>query len=109
MEIVKGMGLFLGGLVALTAPVFWMSGLEVVQKNIFGVASVNADRRIFETSQAYNQGMVRDLENLQMQYVQATPEQKTALKATILHRFAGYDQERLPVGLRKFYSELRGF
>lgn len=65
------------------------------------------DRRTFEESRAFNEGMVRDLENLQMQYVAADPVQKEALRATILHRFSVYPEDRMPVDLRNFYRDLR--
>ena len=34
-------------------------------------------------------------------------EQKAAMKAIILHRFAAYDVNRLPIDLRSFYQSIR--
>jgi hypothetical protein len=34
----------------------------------------------FKESQTYNDGMIRDLENLQMEYMKSNDEQKAALK-----------------------------
>jgi hypothetical protein len=65
------------------------------------------DAQVFKESEQYNDGMVRDLENLQMQYMQATTEQKAGLKDIILHRFAVYDINRLPNNLFSFYNDLR--
>lgn len=61
----------------------------------------------FKQSQSYNEGMMRDLQELRMQYIQATPEQKVALKAIILHRFGAYDPAMLPQDLQAFYFPLR--
>ena len=61
----------------------------------------------FKESQAYNDGMLRDLQDLQMEYMKANDEQKAALKAIVLHRFAVYDVDRLPVDLRQFYQSIR--
>jgi hypothetical protein len=65
------------------------------------------DNQVFKQSEQYNDGMIRDLENLQMEYVKATDEQKGALKAIILHRFSVYPEEKLPANLRNFYNQLR--
>lgn len=61
----------------------------------------------FKESQTYNDGMLRDLQNLKMEYIKANDEQKGALKAMILHRFSVYDVDRLPYDLRSFYAELQ--
>jgi len=61
----------------------------------------------FKESQAYNEAELRDLENLRMEYVKGTPEQKAGLKAIILHRFSVYDTDRLPAELRLFYAGLK--
>jgi len=65
------------------------------------------DNAVFKQSEQYNDGMVRDLENLQMEYVKATDDQKPALKAIILHRFSVYPEDKLPPNLRSFYAQLR--
>ena len=63
-------------------------------------------RETFEQSRAFNEGMVRDLQNLRLQYLSAAPEGKAALRATIIHRFSVYDKDELPPELRSFYSQL---
>ncbi len=68
---------------------------------------VAVDNKVFHESQQYNDGMVRDLENLRMAYLRGSPEQKDALRATILHRFAVYPQERMTPELQLFYNQLR--
>jgi len=65
-------------------------------------------RDTFEQSQAYNEGMRRDLENLRDQYMGATdPAAKSALRATFIHRAEGYPNQ-LPADLQSFYNSLRG-
>jgi len=73
----------------------------------FAPKTVAVQSQVFHESQQYNDGMVRDLENLRMEYLRSTPDQQTALRATIRHRFAGYDVERLTPELRSFYDSLR--
>ncbi len=62
----------------------------------------------FHESQAYNDGMIRDLEGIQQQYLDATPEGKQALRAIALHRFSVYPEEKLPPNLQLFYHQLKG-
>ena len=61
----------------------------------------------FKQSQSYNDAMLRDLQDLQIEYMKANDEQKAALKAIVLHRFAVYDINKLPVDLRSFYAGLK--
>lgn len=65
------------------------------------------DNAVFKESEQYNDGMIRDLENLQMEYTKANADQKTALKDIIIHRFSVYDQNRLPANLWAFYQDLK--
>lgn len=64
-------------------------------------------RQTFEESRAFNEGMVRDLENLRLEYIGAAPEKKAALRSVILHRFSVYDGNRLSFDLRQFYDQLQ--
>ena len=74
---------------------FWAPKVEQVRYNTF------------KQSQSYNDGMLRDLQELKMQYLQATPDQKIALKAIVLHRFGAYNPDMLPPDLLAFYLPLR--
>ena len=65
------------------------------------------DNQVFKESEQYNDGMIRDLENLQMEYIKASVDQKAALKSIIIHRFSVYDQNRLPPNLWAFYQDLK--
>ena len=65
------------------------------------------DNKVFKESEQYNDGMVRDLENLQLEYMNADKEHKDALRAIVLHRFSVYPVDKMPPNLRNFYNELR--
>jgi hypothetical protein len=60
----------------------------------------------FKQSQSYNDGMIRDLEQLKLQYITALPEQKVALRGIIIHRFSVYDTNALPQDLQAFYYSI---
>jgi len=61
----------------------------------------------FKESQTYNDGMLRDLQNIQMEYTKSNEEQKAALRAIALHRFSVYPENKLPIDLRNFYDNLK--
>jgi hypothetical protein len=65
------------------------------------------DNQVFKQSEQYNDGMIRDLENLQIEYIGADAEKKQALRAIVLHRFSVYPEDKMPPNLRNFYNELR--
>lgn len=96
-------GIFLGAILLF----FVLSFLGYEGYKFFSPRYAAVARNVFENTQAYNEGMVRDLENLRMQYISADHEQKDALRAIILHRFEVYPEDRLPPNLRNFYNSLR--
>jgi len=65
------------------------------------------DNEVFKQSEQYNDGMIRDLENLQMDYIAADKDHKDALRAIVLHRFSVYPEDKMPPNLRNFYNDLR--
>lgn len=64
-------------------------------------------RETFEQSRAYRQGMTQELENMQMQYVSAKPEDRPALASIILHRASGVDENIMSSDLRYFIHTLK--
>ena len=65
------------------------------------------DNEVFKQSEQYNDGMIRDLENLQVEYINADAEKKQALRAIVLHRFSVYPEDKLPPNLRNFYNDMK--
>jgi type II secretory pathway component PulC len=65
------------------------------------------DNQVFKQSEQYNDGMIRDLENLQVEYINADAEKKQALRAIVLHRFSVYPEDKMPPNLRNFYNDLK--
>ena len=86
----------------------------VVEGNDFFIYQVFAPRRaaverqVFEETKSYNDGMAQQLSSMELDYIiKASPEQKAAIRSVILHRYAGYDEARLPLDLRSFLSQIR--
>ena len=87
--------------------IFGLSYFGLNMDRFFAPRQEALRRQVFEQSNSYNSGMVRDLENIQMQYNSATPEQKVGLRAIAIHRFEVYPEESLPSNLANFYNQLR--
>ncbi len=102
----KYVGYTLLGLIALVGLTFFFGGLNLASYSFFAPKLTAVDNKVFHESQQYNDGMVRDLENLKREYLQATPEQKSALKGTIIHRFEIYPRDRMPPDLQNFYDSV---
>jgi hypothetical protein len=89
--------------------VFALALVAIFVLQLFGFGSFaffapkyrEVERQTFEQSRAFNEGMVRDLENLCLQYQGGTPAQQSALASTIRHRIAGYpNTDQLPAHVR---------
>ena len=60
----------------------------------------------FKQSQTYNDGMVRDLQNLRLEYLRGNPDQQAAMKGIVQHRFSVYPIDKLPFDLQSFYQSI---
>lgn len=105
----KVVGAVIGVLVGIVALTWMVQGNDFFMYKYFGPKYEQQRREIFEQSRAFNQGMVQELQNMQFNYVKATPEQKDALASIILHRSSGYNLEDsiVPGDLRSFVEQLR--
>ncbi len=64
-------------------------------------------RETFEQSKAYNQGMIQELENLCLEYGKADPEHKAAIASVVRHRYADFDDARVPSHLQSCLANMR--
>lgn len=103
----KGIFTAIAALVLFLAFVFGMSLFGFGMNSFFAPKYRALDNQVYKESTQYNEGMIRDLENLQLEYMKANDTQKAALKDIILHRFSVYDVNRLPNNLYTFYTKLR--
>lgn len=104
---------FIRILSATAAAVIVMSVLVAVSLGIRAVvqpASVAIDNRTFHESQAYNDGMARDLGQFQLDYAGTQDEgRRAAIRAVVRDRYAGYDDSRLPASLQAFLHQMKGY
>lgn len=94
------------GFIAMVALFIGLRFLSLETNSFFMPKERALETKVYKESEAYNDGMLRDLQNLQMEYVKADAEQKAALKSVIIHRFSVYDINKLPPSLQLFYNQL---
>ena len=92
---------------ATLALIFALSFASYEAYNYFAPRYRATDYKTFKESEQYNDGMVRDLEELELAYNNADAEHKQALRAIVLHRFSVYPEDRMPSNLRNFYNQLK--
>ena len=103
----KEISSMVGVIVGAIALIFGLTFLGYKSYEFFAPKYRAVDNQVFKQSEQYNDGMIRDLENLQMEYINADAEKKQALRAIVLHRFSVYPEDRLPPNLRNFYNSLK--
>ena len=95
------------GILGLT----WIAqGSDFFLYKVFAPKYEQVRRQTFEQSKSYNQGMVQELENMQVEYNrEKDPKAKAALASVILHRVSGYnlDDPAVSADLRSFISGLK--
>lgn len=96
-----------GALIMLLALGWVFQGQDYFLYKMFAPKYEAVRRQTFEQSKAYNQGMIQELQNMQLEYIKGTKSQKEAMASIILHRAADYDENRLPSDLKAFIQQLR--
>ena len=103
----KELSALAGMIVGAVALIFGLTFLGYKSYEFFAPKYRAVDNEVFKQSEQYNDGMIRDLENLQMDYIAADKDHKDALRAIVLHRFSVYPEDKMPPNLRNFYNDLR--
>jgi len=103
----KELSAMVGVFVGVIALIFGLSFLGYKSYEYFAPKYRAVDNQVFKQSEQYNDGMIRDLENLQIEYINADADKKQALRAIVLHRFSVYPEEKMPPNLRNFYNSLK--
>lgn len=98
------LGIF--GFIVMLALVIGLRFFSLETNTFFAPRERALETKVYKESEAYNEGMIRDLENLQLEYIKGTADQKAALKSVIIHRFSVYDINKLPASLQLFYNSI---
>ena len=97
----------IGALLIAFAIVFGVSYYAFEMTSFFKPKYTALDNQVFKESQQYNDGMLRDLQNLQLEYINGDQGKKDSIRAVVLHRFSVYPEDKLTPDLRNFYNSLR--
>jgi hypothetical protein len=96
-NILVTVGLILLCIVAIVILQFAVLG----NRAYFAPKSAAVDRKVFEQTQSFQQGSIRDFDNLYLAYVRSIdPQEKAALLDTMRHRAAGAPQDVVPPRVR---------
>jgi hypothetical protein len=103
----KELSALVGTMLGAIALIFGLTFLGYKSYEFFAPKYRAVDNQVFKESEQYNDGMIRDLENLQMDYINADKDHKDAVRAIVLHRFSVYPEDKMPPNLRNFYNDLK--
>ena len=86
----------------------WVLALnDIAFQSVFRPMQENVNRKVFENTKSYNQGMVQELQSMQFEYIKAPKEQQGMLASIILQKTADFNLNRLPIELKSFIEELK--
>jgi hypothetical protein len=97
----------------LLVGVVWLAGgLDLAYHAFFAPKYAAVDRDIYTHTPSYQQGMVQELSQLQIEYIKATNnDTKMALRSKLLHDYNAYrascSENTLPDDLTSFCERLR--
>jgi hypothetical protein len=107
MSTGKAIGLGVLFLLAIFAIAWAVQGNEFFMYKVFAPAQEQVRHDVFKKSQAYTDGMVRDLRRYKMEYDKADPGHKAALKQIIITESDKVDAQYLPSDLIIFIDRLK--
>ena len=84
-----------------------VTGNDFFLYRYFGPKTEQVRHDIYKESQAYNDGMASQLQNMQFKYEQSDPDAKAALAPVILSMLGSYETTRLPSNLQAFVQKVR--
>jgi len=94
------------GILGLIALGWGLTYQELLFSSFFGPKFENVRRKTFEQSKSFRTGAVQELQNMQFEYIKASPEHKAALADVIRHRAAEVPADAIPSDLQSFISNL---
>ena len=90
--------------------IFALSGLDLAHKAVFKPADANVERKVFENTKSFTQGMTQQLVRYRKEYMETTDiNVKEGILSTVRLMFADYDQKNLDPELQIFLAKARGF
>ena len=87
---------------------FIANGGDLANYSFFAPKYESVRYRTFKQSQAFNDGMIKQLRQYQLQYTNHTTTEleKSTIKATVQHQFGAFDSDNLPSDLAGFFQQM---
>jgi hypothetical protein len=104
----RSIGALICGLIGLCAIVFGLNYFGYALFGFFLPKYEQVRRNTFEQSQAYVEGQRRDIQNLRLEWLDATGDRKAAIRSVALQRIAGLPESAMSPEVRSFRNELMG-
>lgn len=96
----------LSGLAIAAFLFFVLQTAGLANYRFFAPKFEDARRQVFEGTQSYHQGSIRDFDNLLLAYTQAkTDDEKAILVETMRHRAAGVEADTIPPRVRALINQ----
>ena len=95
-----------GGVLTLGAVTWGVAYHDLIFTSFFAPKFENVRRNTFEQSKSFRTGAVQELQNMQFEYIKASPEHKKALADIIRHRALEVPADAMPTDLQSFISNL---
>jgi hypothetical protein len=95
-----------GGVVGLGALTWGITYHNLLFTAFFAPKYENVRRDAFEQSKSFQTGAVQELQNMQFEYIKASPEHKKALADIIRQRAVEVPADAMPTNLEYFISNL---
>ena len=80
---------------------------ELIFQSFFNPKFEDVRRNTFERSKSFRTGAVQELQNMQFEYIKASPEHKKALADIIRHRATEVPADAMPLDLYNFIQGLK--
>lgn len=106
-DTLKVIAAFIATIGVLLGFAFGVPAVQLTVMRMYGTELESVRTDIYRENKSYVEGTVRDLRELQVDYVKATDSQKESLAGLILHRANELDWDRLPADVRTFLNELK--
>jgi hypothetical protein len=101
--------LFVTLFIILTGALGWaIQGNDFFMFKFFAPKYANVQREVFENTKSYRQGMVQQLQQLQLEYARTTDANaKATIRSVVLHRYADFPEDACDSDLRAFLRQMR--
>lgn len=106
-DLAKVIGACVIAIGVIVGAAFGVPYLRLQVMRAYGTELESVKTDIYRENKSYVEGTVRDLREMQVEYVTANDSQREALASLILHRANELDWDRLPNDVRRFLNELK--